>query len=145
MGQCTHAAHLDTVNNHEQVLELPVGRATPPNLLQSMCIRVRTRCALRRRPLADQRKCKVLQSVEYLRLAMSPPGEPTVCGRSGDALLGHIWAAADKISSRLRVHRRRVQKLLQLWWQIALLWSWDRPLAPTAKRAESAAPAGGPA
>ena len=67
---------------------------------------------------------------------MSPLGEPTVCGKCGDALLVHMRAAADKISSRVRVHRRRVQELLQLCWQTALLWAWDRPLPPTVKRAD---------
>ena len=48
----------------------------------------------------------------------------------------HMRATADKISSRLRVHKQRVQKPLQLWWQTTLLWAWDRPLPPTAKRAD---------
>ena len=67
---------------------------------------------------------------------MSPPGEPTACGKCGDALLAHMRAAAGKISSRLRVHEHGVMDLLRLWWHTALLWVWDRPLAPEVKKAD---------
>ena len=55
-----HGPDNDTVNGHEQVRELPVGRATLQNQRQSMRIHVRTRCALRRRPIANEHKCQVL-------------------------------------------------------------------------------------
>ena len=76
------------------------------------------------------------QSVEDPPPEMSPPGEPTACGKCGDALLAHMRVAAGKLSSRLRVHERRVMDLLQLWWHTALLRIWDRPLAPEVKRAD---------
>ena len=120
-----YAPEDNAVNNHEQVRELPVGRATPQSQRQRVRIRVCTRCALCRRPPADERKCRGRQSVEDPQLEVSPPGEPTVCGKCGDALLAHMQAAADKISSRLRVHKRRVVDLLQLWWRTALLWAFD--------------------
>ena len=126
----------NTVNTHEQVRDLPVGRATLQSQRQRMRIRVHTRCTLRRRPPADQRKCRGRQSVEDPQLEVSPPREPTMCGKCRDALLGHMQATANKISSRLRVHKRRVMELLHLWWRTALLWALDRPLPPTAKRAD---------
>ena len=67
---------------------------------------------------------------------MSPPGEPTACGKCGDALLAHMRATAGKLSPRLRVHERRVMDLLRLRWHMASLWIWDRPLAAEVKRAE---------
>ena len=67
---------------------------------------------------------------------VSPPGEPTACRKCGDALLAHMRAAAGKLSSRLRVHERKVMDLLRLWWHTALLWIWDKPLAPEVKRAD---------
>ena len=66
---------------------------------------------------------------------VSPPGEPTACGKCGDALLAHMREAADKISSRLRVHERRVMDLLRFRWHTALLWIWDRPQTPEVKKA----------
>ena len=67
---------------------------------------------------------------------MSPPGEPTAGGKCGDAVPSHMRAAAGKLSSRLRVHESKVMDLLQLWWHTALLWIWDRTLAPEVKRAD---------
>ena len=67
---------------------------------------------------------------------MSPPGEPTACGKCGDALLVHMRAGASKISSQLRVHERRVMDLLQLWWHTALLWVRDRLRTPEVKKAD---------
>ena len=44
-------------------------------------VRVCTRCALRRRPPAGQHKSQGQQSVEGPPPEMSPPGEPTACGK----------------------------------------------------------------
>ena len=110
----------------------------PPRKWSASTVRVRvqTRCALRRRPPADRRKYWGQLSVEDPPPEMSPPEEPTACGKCERALLAHMWAAAGKLSSQLRVHECRGMDLLRLWWHTALLWIKERPLAPEMKRAD---------
>ena len=133
---CVPAPCDTPVNSKDPVRELPVGRAAPQSQRLKMRVRIRTRCALRRRPPADRHKYLALQYNVDQRSETSPPREPTVCAKCGDALQVHMRAAADKISSRLRVHRDRVECLLWHWWQTALLWVWDRPLQLSSKRAD---------
>ena len=125
-----------TANRHEPVRELLVGRATAQAQRRTVRFRVQTRCALRRRPPASQRKCQGQQSVEDPQPEVSPPGEPTICGKCGDALLAHLRAAAGKISSWLRVHERALMDVLRLWWHTVLLWIRDRPHELEVKKAD---------
>ena len=69
-----------------------------------------------------------------VRRGSTARGEPA--GGAHNPRLAHMRAAAGKISSRLRVHERRVMDLLRLWWHTALLWMWDRPQAPEVKKAD---------
>ena len=125
-----------TANSQEPTGDLPVGRAALQAQRRTVRVRVRTRCALRRRPPAGRHKFQGQQSVDGPPLEMSPPGEPIASGKCGDALPAHMRAAGGKLSSGLRVHERKVMDRLQLWWHTALLWIWDRPLAPEVKRAD---------
>ena len=125
-----------TANNKGPARELPVGRATPQAQRRTLRVQMRTRWALRRRPPADQCKCQGQPFVEGPQPEVSPPGEPTACGKCGDTLLVHMRAAAGKILSRLRVHERRVMDLLHLRWHTALLWVWAKPRTPDVKKAD---------
>ena len=89
-----------TANSQEPTQDLP-GRAAPQVQRRTVRVRVRTRCALRRRPPAGRHKFQGQQSVEGPPPEMSPPGEPTACGKCGDALPAHMRAAPGKVSSRL--------------------------------------------
>ena len=77
-------------------------------------VRVRTKCALRRRPPAGRHKFQGRQSGEDPLLEMSPLVEPIACDKCGDELPAHMRAAAGKLSSRLRVPERKVMDLLPL-------------------------------
>ena len=125
-----------TANSPEPTRDLPVGRATTQGQRHIVRVRVRTRCAHRRRPPAGRHKYQGQQSVEDPQPQMSPPGEPIACGKFRDALLAHMRAAEGKISSRIREHERGVMDLLRLRWHTALLWIWDMPLAPEVKKAD---------
>ena len=77
-----------TANSQEPTRDLPVGRAAPQVQRRTVRVRLRTRCALRRRPPAGGRKCQGQQSVEDPPPEMSPPGVRQVRRRTPSAHAG---------------------------------------------------------